>query len=70
MQLHPPPQLVGITRADLLEGEELGQVGYWDTFWDKDDVFYGHVLGAKGMERRAVVLCVNETGTMDASVTS
>ncbi|MGN7246806.1 NERD domain-containing protein [Janibacter anophelis] len=44
--------------------EELGQRGYWDTFWD-DDVFYGHVLGAKGMERRAVVLCVNESGTMD-----
>ncbi|WP_068265190.1 nuclease-related domain-containing DEAD/DEAH box helicase [Janibacter limosus] len=44
--------------------EELGQRGYWDTFWDNDDVFYGHVLGAKGMERRAVVLCVNESGTM------
>lgn len=44
--------------------DELGQRGYWDTFWDNDDVFYGHVLGAKGMERRAVVLCINETGTM------
>lgn len=43
--------------------EELGQRGYWQTFWENDDVFYGHVLGAKGMERRAVVLCVNEDGT-------
>ena len=34
--------------------------GYWETFWDDDDVFYGHVLGCKGLERRAVVLCVNE----------
>lgn len=42
--------------------EELGQRGYWRTFWDGDDVFYGHVLGAKGMERRVVVLCVNEDG--------
>ncbi|MFF5323205.1 NERD domain-containing protein [Janibacter hoylei] len=45
--------------------EEYGQRGYWDTFWDNDDVFYGHVLGAKGMERRAVVLCINESGTRE-----
>lgn len=43
--------------------DELGQPGYWRTFWEADDVFYGHVLGAKGMERRAVVLCVNEDGS-------
>ena len=43
----------------------LGQQGYWDLFWDADDIFYGHVLGFKGMERRAVVLCVNESGTRD-----
>ena len=45
--------------------DELGQRGYWDTFWDNEDVFYGHVLGAKGMERRAVVLCINESGHTD-----
>lgn len=45
--------------------EELGQRGYWRTFWDGEDVFYGHVLGAKGMERRVVVLCVNEDGTRE-----
>ena len=34
-------------------------------FWDDEDVFYGHVLGCKGLERRAVVLCVNEAGRRD-----
>ena len=47
--------------------ETLGFAGYWDDFWSNDDVFYGHVLGFKGMERRAVVLCVNEDGTRDRS---
>ena len=40
--------------------ESEGQEGYWQTFWDKDCVFYGHVLGCKGLERKVVVLCVNE----------
>jgi len=47
--------------------ETLGFAGYWDEFWSNEDVFYGHVLGFKGMERRAVVLCVNEDGTRDRS---
>ena len=42
-----------------------GHIGYWRSFWDGDDVFYGHVLGSKGLERRAVVLCLNETGERD-----
>jgi hypothetical protein len=46
--------------------ESRGQVGYWRTYWD-DDVFYGHVLGCKGLERPAVVLCVNETSAHDRS---
>ena len=45
--------------------ELLGQDGYWDTFWDEELVFYGHVLGFKGLERRAVVLCINEDGARD-----
>lgn len=45
--------------------ESLGQVGYWRSFWEDDDVFYGHVLGSKGLERRAVVLCVNSTALAD-----
>ena len=47
--------------------EELGQEGYWRTFWESKDVFYGHVLGCKGLERRVVVLAVNEDGSRDRS---
>ena len=39
--------------------EAAGYDAYWDEFWSSDDVFYSHVLGFKGLERRAVVLCVN-----------
>lgn len=39
---------------------------YWHSFW-ADDVFYGQVLGCKGLERRAVVLCVNEDTAADWS---
>ena len=39
----------------------LDQRGYWATYWDEEDVFYGHVLGCKGLERRSVVLCLNES---------
>ncbi|MBF4766611.1 NERD domain-containing protein [Nocardioides agariphilus] len=42
-----------------------GHVGYWRSFWEGEDVFYGHVLGSKGLERAAVVLCVNEAGERD-----
>jgi hypothetical protein len=43
------------------------QERYWRTFWEDDDVFYGHVLGCKGLERRAVVLCVNESEVRERS---
>jgi hypothetical protein len=36
-----------------------GWAPYWDAFFAADDVFYGHVLGFKGLERSAVVLAVN-----------
>ena len=42
------------------ETERLGHRGYWRSYWDEDEVFYGHVLGCKGLERPAVVLCLNE----------
>ncbi len=42
-----------------------GQDGYWRSYWDAEQVFYGHVLGFKGLERRVVVLCVNESSTHD-----
>ncbi len=47
--------------------EALGQQGYWEQYWESDDIFYGHVLGFKGLERPAIVLCVNEDGTRDRS---
>lgn len=47
------------------QAEEFGQDAYWDTFWDGDEVFYGHVLGCKGLERAAVVLCLNEESITD-----
>ncbi|MHC3000850.1 nuclease-related domain-containing DEAD/DEAH box helicase [Gordonia sp. GN26] len=40
---------------------------YWESFWDGEQVFYGHVLGFKGLERRVVVLALNETKAWDRS---
>ncbi len=45
--------------------ERHGPIGYWRSFWEGEDVFYGHVLGSKGLERACVVLCVNEAGERD-----
>ena len=36
-----------------------GWAAYWDGFFAAEDVFYGHVLGFKGLERSVVVLAVN-----------
>jgi len=44
-----------------------GQDAYWESFWDVDQVFYGHVLGFKGLERRAVVLALNESHPSERS---
>jgi hypothetical protein len=44
-----------------------GNAAYWDSFWDAEQVFYGHVLGFKGLERRAVVLVVNDKKVMQRS---
>ena len=35
---------------------------YWESYWAGDDVFLGHVLGFKGLERPVVVLAVNGFG--------
>ncbi|GGO84131.1 hypothetical protein GCM10011584_00960 [Nocardioides phosphati] len=48
--------------------ERHGQSGYWATYWDPDEPFYGHVLGCKGLERKAVVLCVNEDPPRDRAM--
>ncbi len=41
------------------ERQQAGQDAYWASYWDDEDLFYGHVLGFKGLERPAVVLAVN-----------
>ncbi|QNG35551.1 AAA family ATPase [Geodermatophilaceae bacterium NBWT11] len=41
------------------ERQAAGQDAYWASYWDDEDLFYGHVLGFKGLERPAVVLAVN-----------
>jgi superfamily I DNA/RNA helicase len=57
----------GSRHVEQVQRQELGQGAYWDTFWDADQVFYGHVLGFKGLERRAVVLVLNEQSLGDRS---
>lgn len=50
----------GHRHPEQYERQQRGQDAYWDSFWDDDQVFYGHVLGFKGLERPAVVLAINE----------
>jgi hypothetical protein len=50
----------GSRSAEQRARQEPGPEHYWDTFWDADQVFYGHVLGFKGLERPAVILALNE----------
>ncbi len=54
------------SRADRAAGA-TGTRPTGTRFWDTDQVFYGHVLGFKGLERRAVVLVVNEEGKFERS---
>ncbi|TDE94815.1 NERD nuclease [Occultella glacieicola] len=39
--------------------DAVGHDAYWDDFFEGTDVFYGHVLNFKGLERPVVVLAVN-----------
>lgn len=57
----------GTRHPEQKERQAAGNAAYWDSFWDADQVFYGHVLGFKGLERRAVVLVVNEVAAFDRS---
>lgn len=67
------PQDVALLTTGSRHGEQaaqqdlLGQQGYWESFWDTDLVFYGHVLGCKGLERRVVVLAVNDKSMHERS---
>lgn len=45
--------------------ELYGYEGYWDEFFAATDVFYGHVLNFKGLEREVVVLAVNGFGAAE-----
>ena len=65
-----PGQLALITTGSrhstqVMQQEQDGQQGYWASYFDGEEVFYGHVLGCKGLERSAVVLALNEDGTRD-----
>jgi hypothetical protein len=40
---------------------EHGHQHYWESFYDAEQVFYGHVLGFKGLERRVVILAINDS---------
>jgi hypothetical protein len=57
----------GSRHVEQVQRQAQGQDSYWQTFWDDDQVFYGHVLGFKGLERRAVVLALNETTPVQRS---
>ncbi|WNB86469.1 NERD domain-containing protein [Cellulomonas sp. ATA003] len=45
--------------AQRIAVEHSSHQAYWGAFFDETDVFYGHVLGFKGLERTVVVLVVN-----------
>ena len=50
----------GSRHPEQFQRQAAGQESYWASFWDDEQVFYGHVLGFKGLERAAVVLALNE----------
>ncbi len=57
----------GSRHPEQIARQAAGNQAYWDSFWDAEQVFYGHVLGFKGLERRAIVLVVNDKGTFERS---
>lgn len=57
----------GSRHPEQVSRQGEGHARYWESFWDDDQVFYGHVLGFKGLERQAVVLAVNEAEPSERS---
>jgi len=62
---HEPPDIAlpttGSRHPEQASRTQSGAATYWESFWDAEQVFYGHNLGFKGLERNAVVLAVNES---------
>ena len=59
--------VTGSRHPEQIARQAASNRAYWDSFWDADQVFYGHVLGFKGLERRAVVLAFNEKEAVERS---
>lgn len=57
----------GSRHPEQVQRQAGGQDRYWASFWDDEQVFYGHVLGFKGLERSAVVLALNEAAPVERS---
>lgn len=57
----------GARHPEQVERQSGGQKQYWESFWDTKQVFYGHVLGFKGLERPVVVLAANESRVSERS---
>ncbi|MEO6794127.1 MAG: NERD domain-containing protein [Mycobacterium sp.] len=55
----------GSRHPEQIARQGQGDEAYWDSFWDADQVFYGHVLGFKGLERRAIVLVIDAAGPVE-----
>jgi hypothetical protein len=59
------PGQIALLTTGKRHGEQVNEIElggyqrYWDDFFEERDVFYGHVLGFKGLERQVVVLAVN-----------
>ena len=49
----------GHRHPEQVARQEQSAEAYWASFWEGGDIFYGHALGFKGLERPAVVLAVN-----------
>lgn len=51
--------LTTLHRHPVQREVDSDKAAYWQSFWDDDAVFYSTVAGFKGLERPAVVLCVD-----------
>jgi len=46
-------------RHPIQLNKDVDKEAYWSELWEESDVFYGTVMGFKGLERSVVVLAVN-----------